>query len=170
MNQIVGCQRQPEGTVDSSDSPKASLSKHTCGLQPAEDLLHSLANSLTDFISRVPNGMAIYCRSSFLLRHMRGSVPLLNLVHKRGTIIGLVHPHRDPLAARELLYHRQGSLSFGGPTGPGLGIRLGFVRFRRSCTPPGDGNILLESKRFARIDEERTIAEGQQAASLLLLS
>jgi hypothetical protein len=37
---------------------------------------------------------------------MRGSVQLPNLVHKRGTIIGLVHPHRDPLAARKLFYHR----------------------------------------------------------------
>ena len=33
-----------------------------------------------------------------------------------------------------------------------------------------DGNILLENKRFTRIDEERTIAEAQEAAALLLPS
>jgi hypothetical protein len=70
-HQIVNCQGQTEHPIDSRHSAMASLAQSADGLDPAEDLFHPFALTLTDGVPRMPSG-ALVDDTGLLPREMRG--------------------------------------------------------------------------------------------------
>src|SRR5271156_3983483 len=105
-DQVVGCGGKGEGPTDSGDSTMTSLAQSGDGLEPAEDLFHSLAPPLTERVAGMASGAAVD-RAVELLRDVRGDVVGPQCAHQFLLIVTLVGAQRDPALARALRRHRQ---------------------------------------------------------------
>src|SRR5271170_4688501 len=98
-DQVVGCGGKGEGPTDPGDSTMTSLAQSGDGLEPAEDLFHSLAPPLTERVAGMASGAAVD-RAVDLLRDVRGDVVGPQCAHQFLLIVTLVGAQRDPALAK----------------------------------------------------------------------
>src|SRR6266404_5730388 len=113
-DQVVGRQCEAEHPIDSRNSAMAGLAQPAYGLDPAEDLFHSLTLALTNHVARMASG-ALVNNTGWLAREVRGNRMLAHFLNKLLAVIALVGTQGDAMPARNLLYHRQRRLWFGAP-------------------------------------------------------
>lgn len=112
-DQIVGARLQLEHPGHTSETAELGLCHAAHALDPAIGFLDPLANNLAHLVAAVAGGAAIDGGTAApveVLRHMRGGVQLARGGHEAGGVIRLVGADSDPVAARHIAQHRQGSL------------------------------------------------------------
>src|SRR5258706_4886329 len=116
-DQIVGCRGEDKHPTDPRHSLMPGLAHQPDCLQPAEDLFHTLTDSLADGVPRMTRRPAIdrTLAPRNVLRHMRGDHKVPGLCYKVAGVVALVRTHRDPSRARNLRQHFQRGLALRGP-------------------------------------------------------
>ena len=95
---IVGGHRKGESPPNPIDATKPGLAISSDGFHPAEDLLHSFANTLTDQVALGASGASINGGADFALRNVRGGIQLAQLFHTRCSVVALIHANGDPVS------------------------------------------------------------------------
>src|SRR5208282_4401685 len=112
---VVGSHRKCETPSNAIDPTEARLAICTDSLHPAEDLLHALANALTDEVTRLTNRASVDRGGHLALGNVWGGMKLTKVLHAGSSIVALVHADGDSVAAGDCADHLNGSLRFSRP-------------------------------------------------------
>src|SRR5215207_7214508 len=117
--QVVGGGSELEDPPHQLHSSMSGFAQQSHSLQPTEDLFHSFALTLTNFITRVARGPLVDCTSSSLvvLSHVRCHLAGPQISDKVFRVVSFVATHRDSFLLRPCSQHQQRCFSFGSAAG-----------------------------------------------------
>ena len=101
-----------EGEVESHtlQSTESGFPHATDGLQPSKDGLDSAAHMDAHGIARMAGRATIDGRTLPLPGHMRGDIPISQVLDQAMAVITLVSPQSDPLRSAQFVDHEDGGI------------------------------------------------------------